>query len=446
MANEKILIIDDDEAILDSLSQVLLREKYIVKTARNGEDGLKLFEQEEFDVVLLDLKMPGMSGEEVLNKIVEEAPETPVIIITAYATIESAVNAIKSGAFDYLPKPFTPEHLRVLVKKALSQKRLLLENIYLRREISSKTEYQEIIGKSKAIKEILEIIERVGPTDSTVLITGESGTGKELVARAIHSHSRRRNFPFVVVDCSTLVESLFESELFGHVKGSFTGATATKYGRFELANNGTIFFDEISNISWNIQAKLLRAIQEREITRVGSNKTIKVDTRIIAATNRDLVECVKEGKFREDLFYRLSVVVIHIPPLRERKEDIPLLVEHFVKKYNQKTGKNVTISDEAMKLLIEYNWPGNVRELENTIERAIVLTKGEKILPKDLFFYSVGTNPNPLPSFNGGYKTLAEMERSYIMKIMELCEGNKTKAAQILGIDRKTLREKLKKK
>lgn len=440
----KILIIDDDRAILDSCSQVLIREKYIVKTAENGEEGLKLIKEESFDVILLDLKMPGLSGEEVLKMIVEEAPETLVIIITAYASIESAVNAIKTGAFNYLSKPFTPDQLRVLVRKAIEYKNMMLENIYLKSTLTPGKGIDKIIGESDVIKSIKEMILKVGPTDSTVLITGESGTGKELVARAIHTHSNRANGPFIVVDCSALVETLFESELFGHVKGSFTGATATKFGRFELANGGTIFFDEVSNINLNIQAKLLRAIQEKEITRVGSNKSIKIDARIIAATNRELEQFVKEGRFREDLYYRLNVIQIKIPPLRERKEDIPLLAKHFLERFNKKIGKNLTISESALNRLTEYPWPGNVRELENLMERTVILTKGNEITPENLLFYNTEAHLNTHTTEIRSYKTLREMEKEYITKVLKDCNGNKTLAAEILGIDRKTLREKLK--
>ncbi|MFX0066896.1 MAG: sigma-54-dependent transcriptional regulator [Candidatus Hermodarchaeota archaeon] len=331
-----ILIIDDDSAIRDSCTQVFEKEGYTVKTAKDGMQGLKLFKNEFFHVVFLDLKLPGLPGMEILSKIKQETPETPVIIITGYASIDSAVEAMKRGAFDYLAKPFSPEELRVITKKALGSRKILLEILYLRKELEAKSEFETIVGQSKAMEKVLDVVKQVSPTESTVLITGESGTGKELIAREIHTHSTRNRGPFVAVDCGALVESLFESELFGHVKGSFTGAYETKYGRFEVANGGTIFFDEISNISLNIQANLLRVIQEREVTRIGSSKPIKVDVRILAATNENLPKAVREGKFREDLFYRLSVVPIHIPPLRERKDDIPLLVNHFLHKYNKR--------------------------------------------------------------------------------------------------------------
>jgi len=442
----RILVIDDDKAILDACSQVLAKEKYNIKLAENGEDGLVLFRREIFDLVILDLKLPGIDGMEVLKRIKEESYETPVITITGYASIESAVEAMKLGAFDYLVKPFGAEELRVITRKALANRKLVLENIYLRKELEAKKEFDLVVGNSQAMQKVLELVRRVSSTDSTVLITGESGTGKELIAKEIHHLSPRRDHPFVVVDCGALVETLFESELFGHVKGSFTGALTTKHGKFEIADGGTIFLDEISNISLNIQAKLLRVIQEREVTRIGSSKVIKVDVRIIAATNKDLAECVKEGTFREDLFYRLNVVPINIPPLRERKEDIPLLVNHFLRKYSKKAKKEIThISKEAMEALMEYDWPGNVRELENTIERAVVLTKNNKIELEDIIYPGIAAETSLFNLSSGKYKSLREIEKEYINRILKTFHGNKTKAAKILGIDRKTLRAKIKK-
>ncbi|MGQ9672677.1 MAG: sigma-54-dependent transcriptional regulator [Candidatus Aminicenantales bacterium] len=441
-----ILIIDDEAAIRDSMSQVLHKEGYRVREAVDGKEGLKIFNQESFHVVFLDLKLPGIKGMEVLTKIKETSPETPVIIVTGYASIESAVEAMKRGAFDYMAKPFTPEELRVVTKRALDGRKLLFENLYLRGELEAKSEFEMVVGRSKAMREILDLVRRVSPTESTVLITGESGTGKELIAREIHRHSLRSQAPFVVVDCGALVETLFESELFGHVKGSFTGAHETKHGRFEVADGGTIFFDEISNIGLSIQAKLLRVIQEREITRIGSSKPIKVDVRILAATNENLAEAVKKGKFREDLFYRLSVVPLHLPPLRERKEDIPLLVEHFLQKYNKKTKKNIeTVSTRAIKALTEYDWPGNIRELENTIERAVVLSKTNGIDVEDLMYHGISAATGEAGSIGGKYKTLEEMEKEYIKAVLQANYGNKSRTAAILGIDRKTLWAKLKK-
>jgi len=441
-----ILIIDDEESILDALSQVLRKEGYQVKIAKDGREGLTLFNNESFQAVFLDLKLPGLKGMQVLSQIKETNPETPVIIITGYASIDSAVEAIKRGAFDYMAKPFPPDELRVITKKALESRKMLFENIYLRGELEAKNEFQMVVGKSSAMKKVLDIVCRVSPTETTVLITGESGTGKELIAREIHTHSLRSKAPFVVVDCGALVETLFESELFGHVKGSFTGAHETKHGRFEVANGGTIFFDEISNISLNIQAKLLRVIQEREVTRIGSSKPIKVDVRILAATNENLADAVNKGKFREDLFYRLSVVPIHLPPLRERKEDVSFLVEHFLQKYNKKTKKNIeSISPQALRALSDYDWPGNIRELENTIERAVVLSKSNGLDIEDLMYHGISASSSVLSPIGGKYKTLEEIEKEYIKGVLRAQYGNKSRTANILGIDRKTLWAKVKK-
>ncbi len=441
-----ILIIDDDEAIVDSCTQVLKKEGYKVKEAREGAEGLKLFKKESFHVILLDLRLPGLGGMEVLSKIKEENPETPVIIVTGYASIESAVEATKRGAFDYLAKPFSPEELRVVIRKALKSRSLYFENIYLREELEKKGELDMVIGKSKAMQKVMDIVRLVSATESTVLITGESGTGKELLAREIHNHSLRRSAPFVVVDCGALVETLFESELFGHVKGSFTGAHETKHGRFEVANGGTIFLDEISNISLNIQVKLLRVIQEREVTRIGSTKPIKVDVRILAATNENLADLVNKGKFREELFYRLSVVPVHLPPLRERKEDVPFLVEHFLQKYNRRTRKNIhSISPAVKKALMEYDWPGNIRELENTVERAVVLSRGNEIELESLVYHGISATSSFLNPAGGRYKTLDEIEKEYIKTVLQARYGNKSQTAKILGIDRKTLMAKIKK-
>ena len=444
--NPLMLIIDDEEAIRDSCSQVLKKDGYTVKTAKDGIEGLKLIKNKSFQVVFLDLRLPGIDGMEVLSRIKEENPETPVVIITAYASIESAVEAMKRGAFDYLAKPFSPEELRLITKKALKSREAFFENIYLREELEKKTEFEMVVGRSKTMDKVMDIVRRVAATESTVLISGESGTGKELLAREIHNHSLRKNAPFVVVDCGALVETLFESELFGHVKGSFTGAHETKHGRFEVANGGTIFLDEISNISLNIQAKLLRVIQEREVTRIGSTKPIKVDVRILAATNQELADLVRKEKFREDLFYRLSVVPIHLPPLRERKEDIPLLVKHFLGKYNKRTRKNINnISPEVKRALMEYDWPGNIRELENTVERAVVLSKGNEIELESLVYHGISSSSSFFNPAAGRCKPLDEVEKEYIKAVLQAHYGNKSKAARVLGIDRKTLAAKLKK-
>ena len=440
-----ILIIDDEETMRDSCRQTLSRDGNRVEVAEDGSKGLSLLRTESFDLVILDLKMPGLSGMEVLKKIKEDDPEAMVIVITGYATVESAVEAMKRGAYDFIPKPFTPDSLRVIVKRALDRRKLALENVLLRDELKAGFEPGVIIGQSKSMKEVEQLVQKVGPTDTTVLIAGESGTGKELVARAIHRYSGRTDKPFVAVDCGSLVESLFESELFGHVKGSFTGATATKYGRFELANGGTLFFDEIGNLSINIQTKLLRVLQEREITKVGCSQVIKVDVRIVAATNKDLQKAVKAGTFREDLFYRLSVVPITLPALCERRDDIPLLANYFLQKYNTKRKKNIrAISDRAMKALFEYDWPGNVRELENAIERAVVLAEDDVISPSELLYYGLSVE-TPSRSDAGKSQRLVDVEKEHIAKTLKMLNGHRGKTAERLGIDRKTLRSKLKK-
>jgi len=351
------------------------------------------------------------------------------------------VEAMKNEAYDFLPKPFTPEELRIIIKRAMEKKKLVLDNLHLRQELETSLGSEVLIGTSKAMNKVKKLIQKVGPTGSTVLISGESGTGKELVARAIHKNSQRSQMPFVTVDCSTLVENLFESELFGHVKGSFTGATVTKHGRLELANHGTVFFDEISNIGKEVQAKLLRAIQEREIIKVGSTQAIKIDIRIIAATNKDLRKAVEENTFREDLFYRLSVVPLFLPPLRERKDDISQLVEHFINKYNNKRNKSIQgISEQTMKALIDYDWPGNVRELENAIERAVVLTESKFIESQDLYYYGLSAGVKPFKE-----NSLIDVEREHIKKTLKMFNGHKKKTAEVLGVDRKTLRIKMKK-
>ena len=437
------MVIDDEETMRDSCRQTLSRDGSRVEVAEDGATGLTMLQRESFDLVILDLKMPGVGGMEVLDKIKQDDPETMVIVITGYATVESAVEAMKIGAYDFIPKPFTPDSLRAIVKRALDRRELALENVLWRDEWKVSFGAEAVVGQSESMKKVEELVRKVGPTDATVLISGESGTGKELVARAIHHHSGRKDRPFVAVDCGSLVESLLESELFGHVKGSFTGATATKYGRFELANGGTLFFDEVGDISLNIQTKLLRVLQEREITKVGSSKVVRVDVRIVAATNKDLQRAVKAGTFREDLFYRLSVVPVALPALRERRDDIPLLANHFLKKYNKKRKKNVrAISGRAMKALVQYDWPGNVRELENAIERAVVLTENDVIEPSDLLYYGL-TVEMPSTSNVVQAKRLADVERDHIANTLQMFEGHKGKAAESLGIDRKTLRLKL---
>ncbi|HZE21694.1 MAG TPA: sigma-54 dependent transcriptional regulator [Desulfobaccales bacterium] len=441
-APAQILVIDDDKAMRDACFQILSRQGYRVEQAASARQGLTLLERLSFDAILLDLVMPDMDGLEALKKIRALDPEVEVIIITGYGTIQSAVESIKAGAFHFLSKPFVPDDLRSLVVRALEKRRLDLENIYLRQELKTKDERQVLVYESEAMGRIMDMIVRVAPTDSTVLITGESGTGKGLVARKIHQLSQRSRRPFITVDCGTLVETLFESELFGHVKGSFTGADANKVGKFELAQNGTLFFDEISNISLEVQAKLLRAVEERKISKVGSHRVITVDVRIVAATNKDLTQAIKDGAFREDLFYRLNVVLIQMPPLRERKNDIPLLAQHFLEKYNTRLGKDIRgLSPDALELMLRHDWPGNVRELENTMERLVVLSSGPYLEPADLVF--AGTILTPGREASSGM-SLRDLEREHIIQMLQRYDGHRSETARALGIDRKTLREKLK--
>jgi two-component system response regulator HydG len=437
-----ILVIDDDKVLRDACFQILSRQGYRVELAASARQGLALLERLSFDAVLLDLVMPDMDGLEALKKIRTLDPELEVIIITGYGTIQAAVDSIKAGAFHFLSKPFVPDDLRNLVGRALEKRRLDLENLYLRQELKAKDERQVLVYESAAMARIMDMVARVAPTDSTVLITGESGTGKGLVARKIHQLSQRTRRPFITVDCGTLVETLFESELFGHVKGSFTGADANKVGKFELAQNGTLFFDEISNISLEVQAKLLRAVEERKISKVGSHRVITVDVRIIAATNKDLTQAIKGGTFREDLFYRLNVVLIQMPPLRARKNDIPLLAQHFLEKYNARLGKDIRgLAPDALELMLRHDWPGNVRELENTLERLVVLSSGPYLEPSDLVF--AGTILTPAREASSGL-SLKDLERDHILQMLQRYHGHKSDTARALGIDRKTLREKLK--
>jgi DNA-binding NtrC family response regulator len=437
-----ILVIDDDKAMRDACFQILSRQGYRVELAASAKQGLTLLERLSFDSILLDLVMPDMDGLEALKKIRALDPDVEVIIITGYGTIQSAVESIKAGAFHFLSKPFVPDDLRNLVSRALGKRRLDLENLYLRQELKTKDERNVLVYESESMIRIMDMIARVAPTDSTVLITGESGTGKGLVARKIHQLSQRSRRPFITVDCGTLVETLFESELFGHVKGSFTGADANKIGKFELAQNGTLFFDEISNIGLEVQAKLLRAVEERKISKVGSHRVITVDVRIIAATNKDLTKAIKDGTFREDLFYRLNVVLLQMPPLRERKSDIPLLVQHFLEKYNSRLRKDIHgISPDALDLMVRHDWPGNVRELENTMERLLVLSPGPYLEPADMVF--AGTILTPATEAAAG-TSLKDLERDHITQTLQRYDGHKSETARALGIDRKTLREKLK--
>jgi len=441
-----ILIIDDEEAMRDSMGQTLSREGYATKAVATGRTGLAQFNKETYELVFLDLRLPDGDGLSVLRQMKEASPETPVIVITAFGSIETAVEAIKLGAFEFLSKPFTPEELRVVTNKALKSRAMVLENILLRRELKAYGEFDKVVGQSKPMQQVLLLVSQASGTDSPVLLTGESGTGKELIAREIHQLSPRHFGPFVAVDSGSLPEPPLEDELFGHVKGAFPGAQETKHGRFELAHGGTIFFDNVSHIGPALQGKLFRAIQEREVTRLGHSHPIKVDVRVMASASVNLAQAVSRGAFREDLFYRLSVVPIHLPPLRERIDDIPLLVEHFLQKYSRKAGKVVSaISRRAMTALQEYDWPGNVRELENTIERAVVLCRGQEIEVADIISHGISLGV-PTSAWSGGkFKTLAEIEKNYITAVLHETDGNKGRTALVLGIDRKTLWAKLKK-
>ncbi|NCO59648.1 MAG: sigma-54-dependent Fis family transcriptional regulator [Deltaproteobacteria bacterium CG_4_8_14_3_um_filter_51_11] len=441
----KILIVDDEAVVRKAVERALQTRGITPRSASNGKEALGFLAGQRFDLVLLDIRMPDMDGMELLQIIKSKHPSTEVIMITGYPTIETAVDCIKLGATDYLVKPFRLSELEAaLEKNARSAKALRSSPSLIERGLKLGQEDGIIIGQSRPMQKIFEKIVRVAPTDSSVLITGESGTGKELVARAIHANSARSSNVFMAVDCSALVEALMESELFGHVKGSFTGAHQTKHGLFELANTGTFFFDEIANLSLNIQAKLLRVIQERECMKVGDQKKIKLDIRIISASNKNLEESVKAGTFREDLYYRLSVVPIHIPPLRKRREDIALLSDYFIERISRKIKRPIPeISEEAMDVLRDYPWPGNVRELEHTIERVLVLEDAKIIRPGHLPA-SISRTHGDFQIFSEGPITLDELEKRYISFMMKRTNGKKTEAADLLGINRKTLGLKLK--
>jgi putative PEP-CTERM system response regulator len=439
-----ILIVDDEKNIREGLGKALEQEGYEISLASDGEEASKLIDSENVDLVIADLKMPKMSGQELLKRVASSYPTVPVIILTGHGTIESAVTAMRDGAFDFITKPVNLDRLSMLVKRALSNRELILQHRELQEELEKQRGLKNIIGKSPAMKKIFDVINQVAPTKASVLITGESGVGKEIVADAIHRLSNRKDKPFIKVHCAALSESLLESELFGHERGAFTGALNRKRGRFELAHNGTIFLDEIGEIDQSIQIKILRVLQEKEFERVGGEQTISVDVRIISATNRDLQAAITEGSFREDLFYRLNVVNIHIPPLRERKEDIPLFLAAFIKEFAQENGKPVEgIDSKARAMLYAYSWPGNVRELRNCIESAVVMSKGTIITPDDLppsVKTETGENDIRIPLGS----TLSEAEREIIQHTLSSNRGNKSKTAEILGIGRKTLHRKLK--
>jgi two-component system, NtrC family, response regulator HydG len=433
----RILIVDDELVVRDSLGKWFTSEGYTAKPAGGAREALETIQHAEFDIALIDIKMPGMDGMELQARLKEADPELTLIIMTGYAAVDTAVQALKQGAYDYITKPVDPDELSHLVSKALEHKRAHQEVARLRENLQESFPGTEMIGKSPAMKKVTELIEMVASTEATVLITGESGTGKEVVARAIHAAGPRRYMPMVTIHCGALTETLLESELFGHEKGAFTGAQYRKKGKFEVADGGTVFLDEISDISLRTQTDLLRVLQEKEIVRVGGNQPIKVDFRAIAATNKNLDALVKAGAFRPDLYYRLHVFCIDLPPLRERREDIPLLVNHFLNKFCLATSRPVPqVLPEALELLMRHDWPGNVRELENAVERALVVGRGSEIRPADFSFQFQAEE------IKGG-KTLEDIERAHIERILRETQHNLSRAARILDIDRTTLYNKL---
>ncbi len=443
----KILVVDDDQAHRQMLNVVLSAEGYEIHQAEDGAQAVELVEDQFFDIVLMDIRMKNMDGIEAQKHIKKLSPGVIVIMMTAYASVNTAVEALKSGAYDYLTKPIDIEELNLLLKKALHYNRIEKENLYLKEQINQRFDFSNIIGSSSAMTALFDTMSLVAPTDATVLILGESGTGKELIANAIHRNSPRKNNPLVKVNCAALPETLLESELFGHEKGAFTGATARKQGRFQSAHKGTIFLDEVAEMSPQTQAKILRVLQEREFEPVGSAKTVQVDSRILAATNQDLETKIEAGQFREDLYYRLNVVQLELPPLRQRRDDIPLLADLFVKRYSNKNHKLMQgIDPLAMDLLMRYAWPGNIRELENVIERAVIMTHDNYIGAADLpaaIYDKKDDSDLPSPDMMPGL-TLKEVEKKMIIRTLDANNGNRTHTAEILGISRRTLQLKLK--
>lgn len=454
MAKDRILLVDDEEDMLENCARLLRAMGYSPVTAPNGEEGLKIIEEEAPALVLSDLKMPGMGGIEFLHQVKKRYPDLAVIIFTAFGSIESAVEAIKEGAFDYLPKPFTSDQLKHSVERALKTMELARENLVLKRQLSENFRFENIIGRSQGIKNVIETIKKIAGTHSNVLILGESGTGKELVARSIHANSRRLGKPFVPLDCAALPEALIESELFGHEKGAFTGAHISREGIFETANTGTLFLDEIAELGMDLQSKLLRVLQERKIRKVGGRKEIDLDIRIISATNRDLRKGIEEKWFREELYFRLNVISVTLPPLRERLEDIPLLCEFFMKEYSASNDSPVLgISREAMDLLKSYPWPGNIRELQNCLERAASFAEGQGIGAGDLPENISGSPDMVVPPFEFGgmnyreakKKYMEVFERGYMENLLNKSEGSITRASEISGIPRMTIYRIMKK-
>jgi DNA-binding NtrC family response regulator len=445
-----ILVIEDKSAMQQMLSATLTSEGYDVEVASDGQEGINRAREKRYDLVLTDLKLPGADGLQVLSEVKENDPGASVIVMTAYATVENAVQAIKLGAFDFLTKPFDTDRLSILIKRALENRRLVAENILLKEELAQSIGLTEIIGKSEKIREATDLIQKVAPSDTTVLIMGESGTGKELFARALHQLSSRKDGPYVAINCAAIPRELLENELFGSERGAFTSSVARKMGKFEMAEQGTIFLDEVGDMDISLQAKLLRVLQEKKFERLGGTKTINVNVRVIAASNMDLKEAISKRIFREDLFYRLSVFPITVPPLRDRREDVPALAEFFIERFSREMKKKpVKLSKEALDRLDKYHWPGNVRELENTIERAIILCDGRTITPEHLAIRLASTSEIRLRE-GAGLKEVAaiaqaEAEKALIRRILAQTRGNKRKTAEILKIDYTTLFEKLKK-
>ena len=438
----KILVVDDEEIVRESLSGWLEEDGYTVDVAPDGPTTIGKLKESEWNILLVDLKMPGMDGLQVLENARKIKPEAAIVIMTAYATVDTAVQAMKMGAYDYLVKPFEPEELSLMIKKLVNQQNLLRENILLRKALKRQYRFRDLLSKSPRMQGLFELAKTAAKSNSTVLILGESGTGKELLARAIHAESPRSNGPFVEVSCAALTETLLESELFGHEKGAFTDAVSRNKGKFEMAHGGTLFLDEIGDISPKLQLDLLRVIEEREFRRVGGSELIKVDVRLIAATNRNLKKLVEEGTFREDLYYRLNVIAITLPPLRERKEDIPLLVEHFLSQLSVEMAKNLEgVSREAMDLLLSRDWPGNVRELRNVLERGAVVGSGGILQPSDLGLFTVEGDDG---SERTGMESLKEIERHHILEVLKQNHWNISRSARALGIDRVTLYHKIK--
>jgi DNA-binding NtrC family response regulator len=440
----KILIVDDDREMCQLLVDLLGEEGYIVETVHDGRSAVEKYRTDSFDLTITDLMMPRMKGNELVRQLREIDPHALVLLITAFGTIESAVEAMHAGAFHYVTKPFRTDEILLQVKRALEQRSLQGEVERLRKEVQGRYRFENIIGKSAKMREIFEIIAHISDLPANVLILGESGTGKELIARAIHRHSARSERPFVPLNCAAIPETLLESELFGHVRGAFTDARKDRRGLFQEANGGVLFLDEISEIPLNLQAKLLRIIEDKEVRPLGANQSEKVDARLVSACNRDLEQLVQEGRFRQDLYYRLNVIRIALPPLRQRPEDIPMLVEHFMGKFAAQANRKIEgIEQDALAALMNYRWPGNVRELEHTIERAALLGKGSNLSLRDLPLPLLEHDDDAVTEAAAKSYTLRDLERQYIMRVMETTNGNKTEAARILGVDRTTLYRKL---